>query len=825
MIRVPWRRTRRHVLRLVGRKHRVFFDAVSASTNAIGVSRGRGAVARSRLGVPWLCGSMSPRNEHAGLLPLDEPAPSRHVDAARPRHCNRRRRPNRAGGATAMSIVMRGWFWAAGFFSLQAVAADLPVAPVQPVLQTHYGVQVADPYRYMEDTASAPVQAWMKAHSEHAHQVLQALPERAAFRARLEALERSGSDSVTRVQQRNDGSLFYLKRGQADDQFKLMLRAPGSRDERVLLDPMTLRLPDAKSGQPQAINLFSASPGSTRVGVVVSAAGSEDGHLFVLDVASGRTLLGPLPRAGFPNWQDESRFVMSRRHAPGPGRTAQDKYRDSELVLVTLAAGDQPAHEEVLPGRAWPGLNPGRDGDVLVRAIPGTAQALVLVGNGVANELALHTGPWSQLRDPAARWTPVVGVADGVVDYSVRGSTLYAVSHRGAPRKQVLAYDLTQPQQPPRVLLAASERVVQRVIAARDALYVLAREGNVGVLLRRAYRDDAVFEPVALPFAGQVYIDTGWGRDAFAAEQDGLIIGLQSWTQGLRYLRLRPDGSLAELGLPVLAAEDSPADLSTTEVLVPSHDGALVPMSIVHRRDVRLDGRNPVWLTAYASYGFTIEPGFRRERLAWLEKGGVLAFANPRGSGVYGNDWYLAGKGIHKRNTWLDVIACGEYLVTRGWTNPRQLGFSGRSAGGLLAGRVLTARPDLFGAVAPGVGVHDMLRFEAEPNGPPNVPEFGSVSTEEGFRGLLAMSPYAHVQDGTRYPAVLLTHGVNDPRVSVWQSLKFGARLLAARDGDSPVLLRLNYDSGHGIGDTRAQQLDENADTYAFFWHHLRRRD
>ncbi|MFZ5551413.1 MAG: prolyl oligopeptidase family serine peptidase [Pseudomonadota bacterium] len=729
-----------------------------------------------------------------------------------------------------MTCKRRGWALVGGpvaslVVGLQAFAAELPVAPVRPVVDTHFGVQTSDPYRYMEDTAAPEVQAWMKAHSDHAHRTLQALPERAAFLARLDALERAGSDNVNRVQLRNDGSLFFLRRGVADNQFKLMWRAPGSTQDRALFDPMTVSVPGAKPGQPQAINQFSASPQSTHVGVLVSAAGSEEHWLYVVEVASGRVVLGPLPRAGIPSWQSETQFAMHRLHAPGPGRTALDKYRDSELALITLPEGGQPAKDETLPGRAWPGLNPGRDGDVLVRRIPGTDQALVLVGNGVANELALYTGPWSELRNPTMRWTPVVRVEDGVVDYSVRGSTLYAVSHKGAPRQQVLAYDLAQPQQPPRLVLPASDRVVQRVVAARDALWVLAREGNVNVLLRQRYEAGAKFEQQPLPLAGQVYVDFGWGRDAATVGQDGLVIGLQGWTQGLRYLRVQAaEPEARDLGLPALAPIDAPTGLATTEVMVRSHDGAMVPMSIVHRSDVKRDGKNPVWLSAYASYGFTMEPNFRRERLAWLERGGVLAFANPRGSGVFGNDWYLAGKGIRKVNTWLDVIACAEHLIAEKWTNPRQLGFSGRSAGGLLAGRVLTARPDLFGAVVPAVGVHDGLRFEFEPNGPANIPEFGSVTTEEGFKGLLAMSPYAHVKDGTRYPPVLLPHGVNDPRVAVWESLKFAARLMAARQGDSPVLLRLDYDAGHGVGNTRAQQLEENADTYAFMWHHLTKR-
>jgi prolyl oligopeptidase len=458
-----------------------------------------------------------------------------------------------------MFIKGRGLAWAAGLvgWCLQAAAAELPVAPVRPVAETHFGVQTSDPYRYMEDTASAEVQAWMKAHSDHAHRALQALPERAAFLARLDALERAGSDNVTRVQLRNDGSLFYLRRGVADNQFKLMLRAPGGTAERTVFDPMSVSVPGAKPGQPQAINQFSASPQASHVGVLVSAAGSEEHWLYVVDVASGRTVLGPLPRAGIPSWQSETQFAMHRLHAPGPGRTALDKYRDSELALITLPVDGQPAKDETLPGRAWPGLNPGRDGDVLVRRIPGTERALVLVGNGVANELALYTGPWSEIRNPAVRWTPVVRVEDGVVDYSVRGTTLYAVSHQGAPRQQVLAYDLTQPQQPPRVVLAASDRVVQRVVAARDALWVLAREGNVNVLLRRPWQDGATFDKQPLPLAGQVFVDFGWGRDAWTVMQDGLVIGLQGWTQGLRYLQVQAKGGEArDLGLPVLAAID-----------------------------------------------------------------------------------------------------------------------------------------------------------------------------------------------------------------------------------------------------------------------------
>jgi prolyl oligopeptidase len=195
----------------------------------------------------------------------------------------------------------------------------------------------------------------------------------------------------------------------------------------------------------------------------------------------------------------------------------------------------------------------------------------------------------------------------------------------------------------------------------------------------------------------------------------------------------------------------------------------------------------------------------------------VFAVVNPRGSGVFGRDWYEAGKGERKPNTWKDTLACADWLVANGWTQPQRLGLWGGSAGGVLVGRAVTERPAQFGAAVIQVGALDMVRAELEANGPTNIPEFGSRANETGFRALLAMSTYHQVKDGTKYPALLFTHGVNDPRVAVWQSLKATARFQAASTSGKPVLLRLDWDAGHGVGNTRSQQLDLAADIYAFF--------
>jgi prolyl oligopeptidase len=194
----------------------------------------------------------------------------------------------------------------------------------------------------------------------------------------------------------------------------------------------------------------------------------------------------------------------------------------------------------------------------------------------------------------------------------------------------------------------------------------------------------------------------------------------------------------------------------------------------------------------------------------------VFAVANPRGSGVFGREWQEAGKQATKPNTWRDFIACAEWLVREKWTQPSKLAIWGGSAGGILVGRAMTERPDLFAAVIPSVGSLDMVRAETTANGVPNIPEFGTRTHEPGFRALLAMSTYHQIRDGVAYPAVLLTHGVNDPRVDVWQSTKTAARLMAAGRPGRPVLMRLDYEAGHGVGSTKRQQFDEVADVYAF---------
>jgi prolyl oligopeptidase len=257
-------------------------------------------------------------------------------------------------------------------------------------------------------------------------------------------------------------------------------------------------------------------------------------------------------------------------------------------------------------------------------------------------------------------------------------------------------------------------------------------------------------------------------------------------------------------------------EIEIVEVKVPSYDGTLIPMTVLHRKGLKLDGSNPTLLDGYGAYGFSETAHFSPSSMAWIEHGGVLAYANVRGSGVYGNDWYKAGFKTTKSNTWKDGVACAQYLIKQGYASPKTLAVMGTSAGGIFVGRTVTTAPELFAAAIFNVGTMDAIRSEETANGITNISEFGSIRNEAEFRALLEMSTYHNIRDGTSYPAVLLLHGMNDPRVDVWESGKAAARLQAASSSGKPVLLRLDLQAGHGMGSTATQRDAMAADIYSF---------
>jgi len=686
-------------------------------------------------------------------------------------------------------------------------AQALPVFPAKNVPETFFNTTVDDPYRALENVKDPQVASWMKAHADQAHSTLENLKGYAALKKRIAELDNAVEARVGSVRRQANGDLFFTRRGAKDNTFKLFMKAKGGA-ETLLVDPDEWQ---KETGKPHAINYFVPAEDGRHVAFGISAAGSEAASIYVMDVATKSRVGKPIDRAQYPgiSWRDNGSFFFLREQKLEAGMAPTERYQNSRLWLHTVGADPDKAKLILGPG-VDPRVEVPRTDFGYVVVTPGSRWAVAAIYAGVQRELTLYSAPLATVGKPGTPWVAIAKPADKVTDYAVKGDDIYLMTYASSPRYAIVKTALAKPDlKGARVVVAPSEGVLFSVAAARDGLYFESRDGPLKKVKRLAW-NKAVVDDIALPLEGSASVI--WATPA----ADGAIVSLAAWTRAREFYAVDAAGKVVNTKLQPLGPFDAPDGLTTTEVRVKSHDGAMVPLSIVHRKDVKLDGNNPTLLYGYGAYGITEEPGFGPTRMAWLERGGVYAVANVRGSGVFGQEWYKAGYKTTKPNTWKDLIACAEYLIAQKYTTTPKLGILGGSAGGILVGRAMTERPDLFGAVVPAVGVLDAVRAETTANGVPNIPEFGTVKKEDEFRALVAMSSYHQVKDGTKYPAVLLTHGVNDPRVDVWHSSKFAARLLAASTSGKPVLLDLDYEGGHGIGDTKAQRQLQTTHIYAF---------
>jgi prolyl oligopeptidase len=695
-----------------------------------------------------------------------------------------------------------------------AVAADRPpVAAVEPVTDTYFGTSVVDPYRWMEDRKAPRFVSWLMAQNAYARGVIDRIPGRDELQARIAA--HTGGGVVVNAVQTAGGRVFYLKRAPGENSFKLFVRDAEGGAERLLLDPDL----GATPGKHFAIDYYQPTVDGARLVYGVSPGGSEQSVIHILDVTSGKEAAETIDRAeyGSPSWTpDGGSFFYTRMVALAPGEPDTDRYLNARVYLHRV--GTDPATDVALIGTGVagsPALTPVDVPAILVQ--PGSPYALAVISHGAEPALELLIAPLAAAGAPAAPWRKVADAPDGVTNAVLHGQDLYLLTHKDAPRYKVVRVSAAAPDlAAARTVVAPGERVVEDISAGADGLYVRDLDGGLGRVRRYEFATGALAE-IALPFDGQA---TGPITDPM---RPGAILGLQGWVVPQSWYAIA-GAKVAPLPLAPPWSENLSGYVAE-EIKVAARDGVMIPLSIVHRRGLVLDGKAPVWLTGYGAYGISLKPSFSATHLTLMDDGGVLAVCHVRGGGEFGEDWHLAGMKATKPNTYRDLIACADYLTTHGYGSPASLAIEGRSAGGITVGMALAERPDLFRVVFSGVGDSNALRAEFETDGAANALEYGSVKTEAGFRALAAVDALSHIRDHTPYPAVLLTTGLNDPRVAPWQPGKMTARLQAATSSGRPVLLLVDTDAGHGMGSTKLQRDRERADQLAFFYWQIGKRD
>jgi prolyl oligopeptidase len=650
---------------------------------------------------------------------------------------------------------------------------------------------VVDNYRWLESLEDSEVQSWLKAQAELTSGTLDRIPGRDSLLNDFMRLDAMRPAIISQVSRKN-GRYFYKKTLPTENVGRLYYREGLDSKEVLLFDPTV-----GASGTSVALAFYLASEDGKRVALGVAEKGSESATIRILNVDT-RTFF---PETIAPCWlglggwtQDGAGFTYNLMNS----KDVHDSSRELNTRTFYHAVGTDPRNDPVIFAAAkYPalGLKPE---DIPLVWFSDDFKYIFGIASTVKNEQTVFIAPARELLNTTVAWKALLKPEDQVVSFEIHGDMLVMLSHKDAPRYRVLATSLRNPDVSRATeIIPQGTDILTALGRTRDYLLATTSDGINSRLYRYAYAN-AKWEEVILPRKGTV---AAVGYDATSNDAQVFIT---SWSKpGERFQFDAAKGTLALSPLNVPVTFPGLDDITVEEVEAPAADGTMIPLSIVYDRKALRDGSASCYLSGYGAYGASSTPSFGIMNLALIRRGVIVATAHVRGGGEKGFAWYHDGYKATKPNTWKDFIACGEYLVKNKYTSPAKLFGQGTSAGGILIGRAITERPDLFGAAICNVPCANALRMENSPNGPVNTPEFGTVKDSSEFRALWEMDAYQHVKDGVKYPAVICVGGFNDPRVIVWQPAKFAAALQHATASGKPVLLQVNYDSGHFTEDKR----------------------
>ena len=710
-----------------------------------------------------------------------------------------------------LGVIMKFKFLVACSLSILCLsglrAADLPPAPVaekKPVTNEYHGTKVADDYQWLEDDDNAAVKAWSDAENKRTRAYLDGLPGHEEIAAKLKAWYAKTSPSYSALTPR-PGILFAMK-FQPPKQQPMLVRLASADDlksEKVLVDPNQI---DTKGTT--AIDWYAPSLDGKKVAVSLSTGGSEDGTLHFYDAGSGKEIGDTIPHVQYPTaggsaaWNADASGVYYTRFPRKGERPEEDLNFYQQVYFHKLGTPESEDRYEIgkdFPRIAEIQLESSHDGKFVVAS----------VANGDGGDFAHY------LLGPDGKWHQFTQFSDGVKLARLgRDNALYLLSRADAPRGKILRLPVETPELgKAKEIVPASDAVVQQLEPTGKALYVVDLLGGPSQL-RRFDLAGGNGTTIPVPEISNV-------QELVAQEDGSLLFRDQSYTEPAAWFTVAPDQTAPQKTALVSTSPVSFSDIEVTREFATSKDGTKVPLNIMRKKGTKLDGNNPTLLYGYGGYGLSMSPTFDFTRRLWFDRGGIYVVANIRGGGEFGEEWHKAGNLTKKQNVFDDFAAAAQYLIEKKYTNSDKLALLGGSNGGLLMGALITQHPGLMQAVVSAVGIYDMLRVELAPNGAFNVTEFGTVKNEDQFKALYAYSPYHHVTEGTKYPAILMMTGANDGRVAPYHSRKMTAELQAANKSDHPILLRTTTSAGHGIGTALSERIKQQADIFSFLFAQL----
>jgi len=665
----------------------------------------------------------------------------------------------------------------------------------------YHGTRVADPYRWLEDANSADTQAWVEAENKVTQEYLAGIPQREAIRQRLTQLWNYERYSTP---YKEGGRYFFSRNDGLQNQAVLYTMKSPADTPRLLLDPNTL----AADGT-VALAGAAVSPDGKLLAYATAASGSDWNEIRVRDIETGRDLVDHVQWVKFSStaWTHDGKgFFYSRYDEPKEATRLADVNYFQKLYyhkIGTPQSADTLVYDR--PDEKEWGFHAATTDDgryLLIQVTKGTAAKYRIL--------------YKDLSKPGSKVLPLIDNFESAYDFIDNvGPVFYFATDRKAPRKRIVAIDTRKPSEANWTTVVPERR--ETLVASHMLNNQLVNEylADARSMVKVVDLKGKPVREIALPGIGSV---SGFGGKRGDSET---FFAYTSYTTPTTIYRLDlKDGKRSVFRQPKV--QFKPDDYETRQQFYTSRDGTRVPMFIVAKKGLKLDGANPTYLYGYGGFNISLTPAFSPANLAWMEMGGVYVVANLRGGGEYGESWHEAGTKLKKQNVFDDFIGAAEWLVENKVTSPAKLAIGGGSNGGLLVGAAMTQRPELFGAAIPQVGVMDMLRFHKFTIGWAWTSDYGSSENADEFKALVKYSPLHNLKPGTCYPATMITTADHDDRVVPAHSFKFAATAQAAQAGGNPVLIRIDTKAGHGAGKPTGKQIEEVADRWGFLSHALK---
>ncbi|HYK43592.1 MAG TPA: prolyl oligopeptidase family serine peptidase [Parafilimonas sp.] len=672
---------------------------------------------------------------------------------------------------------------------------------------TYFGVTYHDPYRWLESIETPEVETWFKQQAAYTDSALSQLNGRDELVEEWKAMDKLRPAVMSSFSYEN-GRLFYRKTMPGENVGKIYYRKGTSGEEQLLFDP-TSYVP----GKTLSVQYILPSYDGKKLAIAYSEQGAELSVVKFIDVDSKQFLKDSLyPTLFFGGaWAfDNNSFLY------GWIKSADSKDPASRLNPKTKLhkLGTEMSDDiDYLSNASYPELHIDPSVYPFVFVSEDSKNYVFGGAGSVQPEFEIYYAPIGEFNNQKINWKVLAKPADKLVrSFVVKDDDVYAITYNNAKNYKVIATSLKNPDWNNSITIAAEnpDRTIEGLAYSKDYLFITYSDGINNYLSKYDFATKKTSD-VKLPFSGTV------GVTCFDTKSNDCLIGITSWTKPYTEFNYNAETDAftpSSFNKPVVYPKPY-QDLVAEEVQVKGHDGVMIPLSIIHKKGINMDGSNVCFMDSYGAYGSSMTPYFSVRENSLAVRGVVVAIPHVRGGSEKGEEWYRAGYKTTKPNTWKDFISCAEYLIDKHYTSPQKLAGTGTSAGGILISRAVTERPDLFAAAICNVGCANAMRLEFGANGPVNIPEFGTVKDSAECRALYEMDGMQHVVKGTKYPAVLCVGGWNDPRVVAWEPGKFAAALQNASTSGKPVFLKINYDNGHFTED-KSVTFANFANQYAF---------